>query len=118
MSARAAAVTGLATAFAFAFAGATAVLLYIGTGDGGGANDLHGSAGNAQDLGSLLGKVLRIDPRASGRRAYTIPRSNPFVGRAGARGEIYSWGARTSAGGRGRGAGATSTSPRAAPSSP
>jgi len=69
-------------------------LLYAGTGDGGGANDQHGARGNAQDLGSLLGKLLRIDPRASGGRPYSVPASNPFVGRAGARGEIYSYGLR------------------------
>ena len=69
-------------------------MLYIGTGDGGGANDQHGERGNAQNLGSLLGKLLRIDPRRSGGRAYRVPSSNPFVGRSGARGEIYSYGLR------------------------
>jgi glucose/arabinose dehydrogenase len=69
-------------------------LMYIGTGDGGGGNDQHGTIGNAQDLGSLLGKLLRIDPRPSGGRPYRIPSSNPFVNRAGARGEIYSYGLR------------------------
>ncbi len=69
-------------------------MLYIGTGDGGGANDQHGERGNAQNLGSLLGKLLRIDPRRSGGRAYRVPPSNPFVGRSGARGEIYSYGLR------------------------
>jgi glucose/arabinose dehydrogenase len=69
-------------------------LMYVGTGDGGGGNDQHGARGNAQSLGSLLGKILRIDPKASGGRAYTIPSSNPFVGRSGARGEIYSFGLR------------------------
>jgi glucose/arabinose dehydrogenase len=69
-------------------------LLYIGTGDGGGANDQHGSRGDGQNLGSPLGKILRIDPRRSGGRPYRIPRSNPFVGRSGARGEIYSYGLR------------------------
>ncbi|MFP5362244.1 MAG: PQQ-dependent sugar dehydrogenase [Thermoleophilia bacterium] len=69
-------------------------LLYIGTGDGGGANDQHGDRGNAQDLGSLLGKILRIDPRRSGGRRYRVPSSNPFVDRDGARGEIYSYGLR------------------------
>ena len=59
-----------------------------------GANDQHGTRGNAQNLGSLLGKILRIDPRASGGRKYRIPSSNPFVGRAGARGEIYAYGLR------------------------
>ncbi|MFL5874656.1 MAG: PQQ-dependent sugar dehydrogenase [Solirubrobacteraceae bacterium] len=69
-------------------------LMYVGTGDGGGANDQHGAAGNAQNLGSLLGKLLRIDPAASSGRPYSIPSSNPFVNRAGARGEIYSYGLR------------------------
>jgi glucose/arabinose dehydrogenase len=69
-------------------------LLYIGLGDGGGGNDQHGSRGNAQNLGSLFGKILRIDPHASGGRPYTVPPSNPFVGRAGARGEVYSYGLR------------------------
>jgi glucose/arabinose dehydrogenase len=69
-------------------------MLYMGTGDGGGANDQHGARGNAQDLGSLLGKLLRIDPRRSGGKPYRVPPSNPFVGRSGARGEIYSYGLR------------------------
>jgi glucose/arabinose dehydrogenase len=69
-------------------------LMYVGSGDGGGANDQHGSIGNAQNLGVLLGKILRIDPRASGGQPYRIPSSNPFVGRSGARGEIYAYGLR------------------------
>ena len=69
-------------------------LLYMGLGDGGGANDRHGERGNAQSLGTILGKILRIDPRRAGRRAYRIPADNPFRGRAGARGEIYSYGLR------------------------
>jgi glucose/arabinose dehydrogenase len=69
-------------------------LLYIGTGDGGGANDQHGSRGNGQNLDSLLGKLLRIDPKRSGSSPYTVPASNPFVGRSGARPEIYSYGLR------------------------
>jgi glucose/arabinose dehydrogenase len=69
-------------------------LLYIGLGDGGGANDEHGVRGNAQDLSSVLGKILRIDPRPSAGRAYRIPTSNPFVDREGARGEIYAYGLR------------------------
>ncbi|MGH2942649.1 MAG: PQQ-dependent sugar dehydrogenase, partial [Solirubrobacteraceae bacterium] len=69
-------------------------LLYIGTGDGGGGNDQHGSRGNAQDLGSLLGKILRVDPRRGGGRPYQVPTSNPFVDRSGARAEIYSYGLR------------------------
>jgi glucose/arabinose dehydrogenase len=69
-------------------------LMYVGTGDGGGGNDQHGGRGNAQSLGSLLGKILRIDPRSSGGHPYSIPASNPFVGRSGARGEIYAYGLR------------------------
>jgi glucose/arabinose dehydrogenase len=69
-------------------------LLYVGTGDGGGGDDQHGTRGNAQDLGSPLGKILRIDPRASGGQPFTAPTSNPFVGRAGARPEIYAYGLR------------------------
>ncbi len=69
-------------------------LLYIGTGDGGSGNDPHGSRGNGQNLSSLLGKILRIDPRRKGGRAYRIPASNPFRGRSGARPEIYSYGLR------------------------
>ena len=69
-------------------------MLYIGTGDGGGANDQHGERGNAQNLDSLLGKLLRIDPRRSGGRPYRVPPSNPFVDRSGARPEIYSYGLR------------------------
>ena len=65
-------------------------LLYMGTGDGGGGGDPDN---NAQNRESLLGKLLRIDPRPRGGRPYTIPSSNPFVGRAG-RGEIYSYGLR------------------------
>jgi glucose/arabinose dehydrogenase len=65
--------------------------LYIGTGDGGIADDPER---NGQDLGSLLGKLLRIDPRPSGGRPYGIPPDNPFVGRAGARPEVYSYGLR------------------------
>jgi glucose/arabinose dehydrogenase len=69
-------------------------LMYVGTGDGGGGDDQHGARGNAQSLGSLLGKILRIDPRESGGRPYTVPSSNPFAGRSGARPEIYAYGLR------------------------
>jgi glucose/arabinose dehydrogenase len=69
-------------------------LLYIGFGDGGGGGDQHGAHGNAQNLGTWLGKILRIDPRRSGGAAYGIPRSNPFVKRRGARAEVYAYGLR------------------------
>jgi glucose/arabinose dehydrogenase len=65
-------------------------LLYFGTGDGGSAGD---PPNNAQDRESLLGKLLRIDPRPSGGRPYTVPADNPFVGKPG-RDEIYSYGLR------------------------
>jgi glucose/arabinose dehydrogenase len=69
--------------------------LYIGTADGGtrptGGNDPDR---NGQDLGSLLGKLLRIDPRRSGDRPYSVPADNPFVDRQGARAEVYAYGLR------------------------
>lgn len=65
-------------------------LLYLGTGDGGSGGD---PPNNAQNRNSLLGKLLRIDPRPSGGRPYSIPPDNPFVGRPG-RDEIYSYGLR------------------------
>jgi glucose/arabinose dehydrogenase len=68
--------------------------LYVGTGDGGGGNDQHGARGNAQNLASPLGKILRIDPRASNGRPFTAPSSNPFVNVAGALPEIYAYGLR------------------------
>jgi glucose/arabinose dehydrogenase len=69
-------------------------LLYIGLGDGGGEHDQHGRIGNGQNLGTLLGKILRIDPRPSGSGPYRIPADNPFVGRPGAKPAIYAWGLR------------------------
>lgn len=65
-------------------------LLYIGSGDGGSGGD---PPNNAQNLEVLLGKLLRIDPRPAGGDPYSVPPSNPFVGRAG-RDEIYSYGLR------------------------
>jgi glucose/arabinose dehydrogenase len=51
------------------------------------------SAQQRPNKDSLLGKLLRIDPRPNGGRLYTVPADNPFVGRSG-RGEIYSYGLR------------------------
>jgi glucose/arabinose dehydrogenase len=65
--------------------------LYIALGDGGSAGDPFG---NGQSLGALLGKILRISPRPSGGRPYGIPRDNPFVGRSGARPEVWDYGLR------------------------
>lgn len=63
--------------------------LYIGSGD-------NLPASGAQDLGSLQGKVLRIDvDHPAGGEPYGIPASNPFAGNAdGHREEIYAYGLR------------------------
>ncbi len=65
-------------------------LLYFGSGDGGSSGD---PPNNAQNKESLLGKLLRIDPRPSGGQPYSVPSDNPFVGKSG-RDEIYSYGLR------------------------
>ncbi len=66
--------------------------LYIGLGDGGSANDPYG---NAQNLSTLLGSILRIDvDRKSDGKNYAIPSDNPFVGRQDACPEIYAYGLR------------------------
>jgi len=66
--------------------------LYIGLGDGGSRND---PCGYGQRLDVLFGKILRIDiDRRDAGLAYAIPSDNPFVGREGARGEIYAFGLR------------------------
>ncbi|MEV3858937.1 PQQ-dependent sugar dehydrogenase [Streptomyces sp. NPDC050095] len=67
--------------------------LYIALGDGGSGGDPQG---NGQNLGTLLGKLLRIDPaggRASGK-PYAIPADNPFVADPNAKGEIWAYGLR------------------------
>lgn len=67
-------------------------MLIVGLGDGGSAGD---PGNRAQDLSTLLGKLLRIDPRnPAGGRPYGIPSDNPFVGRDGARPEIWAYGLR------------------------
>jgi glucose/arabinose dehydrogenase len=63
--------------------------LYIGVGDGGSEGDPDN---NGQNTGTLLAKILRIDPSPGG--GYTVPRTNPFVGRAGKRSEIWAYGLR------------------------
>ena len=63
--------------------------LYIGTGDGGAAND---PKERAQDLGTYLGKLLRID--VSPEKGYKIPKDNPFKNRSSAKPEIYAYGLR------------------------
>ncbi|MEZ5251097.1 MAG: PQQ-dependent sugar dehydrogenase [Ilumatobacteraceae bacterium] len=66
-------------------------MLYIGMGDGGAADDPER---RSLDVSSLLGKMLRIDPRPAGDQPYSIPADNPFVDVPGARGEIWSVGLR------------------------
>ncbi|MEU2756306.1 PQQ-dependent sugar dehydrogenase [Streptomyces albidoflavus] len=63
--------------------------LYIALGDGGSGGDPHG---NGQNLDTLLGKILRIDP--SGGDPYAIPAGNPFVDDPDARDEIWAYGLR------------------------
>ncbi len=67
-------------------------MLWIGSGDGGGPGDPDD---NAQNLGVLLGKLLRID--VGGPSGYSIPPDNPFVGVPGVRPEIWAYGLRNPA---------------------
>lgn len=62
--------------------------LYIGMGDGG---DGHDPGERAENLTSLLGKMLRIDVRGDG---YSVPTDNPFSPASGARTEIWAYGLR------------------------
>jgi glucose/arabinose dehydrogenase len=64
--------------------------LYIGTGDGGIADDPER---NGQDLTSLLGKILRIDPRRGNARSYTAVPASQFSDRP-VRQEICNYGLR------------------------
>jgi len=66
--------------------------LYIAMGDGGFRNDPEG---NGQNLGTLLGSILRIDvDQSAGDLKYGIPKDNPFVDVKGARPETYAFGLR------------------------
>ena len=64
--------------------------LYIGMGDGGGGGDPQG---NAQNPGTFLGKLLRIDVE-SGATPYGVPGDNPFLQSAGFLPEIWAVGLR------------------------
>jgi glucose/arabinose dehydrogenase len=73
--------------------------LYIGLGDGGAANDVgpgHGTSGNAQNLASVHGKILRIDVEGHDGidGQYGIPANNPFVDTSGVPAEIFASGLR------------------------
>jgi glucose/arabinose dehydrogenase len=82
--------------------------VYLGLGDGGNANDVGPShiepGGNAQNLSTPLGKMLRFDPlnpalnpgstdSISSNGQYRIPAGNPFQG-SGQVPEIYAYGLR------------------------
>ena len=66
--------------------------LYIASGDGEGSNK-ENMPQNAQDPGTLLGKILRIDVE-SGVKPYAIPPDNPFVALPGHAPEIWAMGLR------------------------
>lgn len=66
--------------------------LYWSLGDGGSGGDPDA---NAQNLGTLLGKILRLDvSRSCGALPYCVPKKNPFVHTPGARPEIWAYGLR------------------------
>lgn len=62
--------------------------LYVATGDGGSGGDPNN---NAQNLNSLLGKLLRFDVDNG---APYIPANNPYVNDSNAQDEIYAYGLR------------------------
>jgi glucose/arabinose dehydrogenase len=63
--------------------------LYVAFGDGGSGGDPQG---NGQNLGTLLGKILRLDINSVD--GYSVPPTNPFVGNSAVRPEIWAWGFR------------------------
>jgi hypothetical protein len=81
--------------------------LYISLGDGGAADDVadgHGATGNGQNVNTVHGSILRIDPldptttvdnldAVSANGLYRVPADNPFVGTDGVD-EIYAYGFR------------------------
>src|SRR3954471_11325094 len=64
-------------------------MLYAAFGDGGAGGDPDE---NAQNLGRMLGKMIRIRPNPDG--GYQVPPDNPFRNRSGALPEIYAYGLR------------------------
>ena len=74
-------------------------MLYVSFGDGGNADDQgvgHSPQGNGQDLGNILGGIVRIDPLGNdaANGEYGIPADNPFVGQAGVVEELFAYGMR------------------------
>ncbi len=81
--------------------------LYISIGDGGAGNDVgdgHGATGNGQNINTIHGSIVRIDPLspsatpdssdpAGANGEYRVPVDNPFVGTDGVD-EIFAWGFR------------------------
>jgi len=68
-------------------------MLYVSVGDAGYQSwPTPWTAHPSQDLGSLLGKILRLD--VVDQTTYAIPPDNPFVGQVGARGEVFAYGLR------------------------
>ncbi len=63
--------------------------LYISLGDGGSGGD---PLNNAQNLGTPLGKILRID--VDNGNPYAIPSNNPFIDNENADARIWAWGLR------------------------
>jgi Ca2+-binding RTX toxin-like protein len=71
-------------------------MLYVATGDGGSGGDPQN---NAQNLNSLLGKVLRIDVNSDAfpndaAKNYAIPAGNPFAGATPGADEVWLYGLR------------------------
>jgi glucose/arabinose dehydrogenase len=65
--------------------------LYMATGDGGSGNDPNG---NGQNLGTMLGKMLRIDVNVALPLLYANPTTNPFYGATAGLDEIWAYGLR------------------------
>ncbi len=82
-------------------------VLYIACGDGGSGESKNlEMRSNPQRLDRLVGKILRIIPDLAEKKdsstvsengRYRIPNDNPFVGKTGARGEIWAYGLRNPA---------------------
>jgi glucose/arabinose dehydrogenase len=68
-------------------------LLYMTHGD---SNNQDSLGNDPQDLGDLMGKMIRINPLQSGASRYTIPATNPFASSANPNvlKEVYAYGMR------------------------